>query len=232
MVRLKEAFLFGRFMFQAVGVHGPELTPFAHGVMVTVLVAASFVLLMGSRRPHPSVVAGLGTLIVVAGALRVAFQPLPNIQPVTVAALLIGARLGAARGAAFAVLVALVSNVLIGEGWWTLFQALGWASVAWLGSRCTFQDEHGFDLRGFIRLSFASAFVFGLVVSFSLVEPGMTLIGFAQVLFLGLPFDLVHAVGNVAFAAWLGPALHRFLDDVRTMEASSRAVGDFHVVHG
>jgi len=57
-------------------------------------------------------------------------QPFPNVQPVTVAALLVGAQLGARRGAAFAVLVAMISNFFMGDGWWTVFQAAGWASIA------------------------------------------------------------------------------------------------------
>ncbi len=232
MVRLKEALHLGPLMFQAVGVHGPELTPLAHAAMNVLLVTVTFALLFAGRRPHRSVVAGLATLVVVVAALRVLLQPLPNVQPVTVAALLIGSHLGARRGAAFAVLVALLSNLLIGDGWWTLFQALGWAGVAWLGSRIVVENERGFAMGPLVTASFASAFLFGFITTLSLAEPGMTVGGFVHLVYLGLPFDLVHAFGNVAFALWFGPALHRFLRDVRTMEGCVQPVGDVHVVHG
>ena len=44
------------------------------------------------------------TLVASISLLRVVMTPLPNIQPVTIAALIIGAQLGARRGVAFAVL--------------------------------------------------------------------------------------------------------------------------------
>ena len=113
-------------MFQAIGVHGPELSPLGHAVADVVLVGLAFALLFSAPRPTPMRFAGLATLVVSVVALRVVMQPLPNIQPVTVAALLVGTQLGARRGVAFAVLVAVLSNMLIGDGWWTMFQAAGW----------------------------------------------------------------------------------------------------------
>ena len=130
-VSLKGAPLFAGFMFQAMGVHGPELTPLAHVLLNTLMVGAAFVDAedRGSgRRSHRLTLAALATLVLSVAALRVMMQPFPNVQPVTVAALLVGAHFGARRGAAFAVLVALLSNMLIGDGWWTLFQAAGWVS--------------------------------------------------------------------------------------------------------
>ena len=56
---------------------------------------------------------------------RVMLEPLPNIQPVTVALLLIGATLGARRGIGIAILVTILSNAFLGTGIWTLFQAAG-----------------------------------------------------------------------------------------------------------
>ncbi len=122
-------------MFQAFGVHGPELTPFADTVIDVLLVALAFSLLVTAPRTSRHDVYLLATFVAAVTALRVLLQPLPNVQPVTVAALLVGAQLGARRGVAFAVLVTLLSNLLIGDGWWTLFQAIGWGAVAVIGSQ-------------------------------------------------------------------------------------------------
>ena len=49
--------------------------------------------------------------------------------------LVMGAVLGARRGMAFALMATMLSNLILSHGWWTLFQASGWAAVAFAGSR-------------------------------------------------------------------------------------------------
>lgn len=219
-------------MFQAVGVHGPELTPIAHALLNTILVASAFFFLFSGQRHHRFASAGLATLVVAMAALRVVMQPLPNVQPVTVAAVLVGAHLGARRGAAFAVLVALLSNMLIGDGWWTLFQAIGWGAAALLGARYLAAESNALDMKRLCTVSAASAFLFGLVTTLSLVDSGTSAMGVGLLFVQGLPYDAVHAIGNLAFAAWLGPSLHSFLGDLTVAEDDVQHVGDVHVVHG
>ena len=219
-------------MFQAIGVHGPELSPLGHAVADVVLVGLAFALLFSTPRPTPMRFAGLATLVVSVVALRVVMQPLPNIQPVTVAALLVGAQLGARRGVAFAVLVALLSNMLIGDGWWTMFQAAGWGAVAVLGSRLNFEQHGRFDMRLLCIASVFAAFVFGLIATCSLIEPSTTLSSFAFLLAQGLPYDAIHAVGNLAFAVWFGPAVYRFLGGFELPAGEEQPTGEGHVVHG
>ena len=122
-------------MFQALGTHGPELSPTMGLVLDVLLLGAAFWLLAGPNRRSVHDVVLMATLVVSVSLVRVVMQPLPNIQPVTVACLLVGAQLGARRGAAFAVMVTMLSNFFMGDGWWTLFQAGGWVMVAVLGSR-------------------------------------------------------------------------------------------------
>jgi len=219
-------------MFQAMGVHGPELTPLAHALLNTLMVGAAFVFLFSGRRSHRLAVAALATLVVSVAALRVMMQPLPNVQPVTVAALLVGAHFGARRGVAFAVLVALLSNMLIGDGWWTLFQAAGWASVAVLGSRFLSADADVLDVKRLCSLAAISAFLFGFISTLSLIDGSVSATGFALLLLHGLPYDAVHALGNLVFAVWFGPFLHGFLRGLTTVSDDVQHVGDGHVVHG
>lgn len=224
--------LLGRVMFQAIGVHGPELTPLAHAAANTVLVLGAFFLLMAGQRKDRFAIAALATLVLGIAALRVVFQPLPNVQPVTLAALLVGSHLGARRGMAFALLVTLLSNLLIGDGWWTLFQGIGWAAVAVMGSMVVFEEHGSLSMQRLCGVSVIAAFVFGVISTLSLVDGGTTLSGFAHVLLLGLPFDALHALGNLAFAIWLGPSLHNFLRETVTLDDLTQQVGDVHVVHG
>jgi len=231
-VSLKGAPLFAGFMFQAIGVHGPELTPLAHVLLNTLMVGAAFVFLFSGRRSHRLTLAALATLVLSVAALRVMMQPFPNVQPVTVAALLVGAHFGARRGAAFAVLVALLSNMLIGDGWWTLFQAAGWASAAVLGSRFLAADAETLDMKRLCCVAVISAFLFGFISTLSLIDGSFSASGFALFLLHGLPFDAVHALGNLVFAVWFGPLLHGFLRGLTTVADDVQHVGDVHVVHG
>jgi energy-coupling factor transport system substrate-specific component len=229
---LKEALLFAATMFQAMGVHGPELTPVAQGVLNTLLVLAAFLFLFTAPRANRFTVAALSTMVVALAALRVLFEPLPNVQPVTVATLLVASQLGARRGVAFAVLVTLLSNLLIGNGWWTVFQALGWGAVALYGSRLVFEEDGVFKMGRLCIASVVSALLFSLISTLSLLAPGVTPTDLGWLLLQGLPFDALHVMGNVVFALWFGPTVHAFLHGLEHMDDDLQPVGDSHVHHG
>ena len=191
-------------MFQALGTHGPVLSPTTSLVLDVILVVAAFWLLATPSKKSLGDSLLLVTLVLAVAATRVLMQPLPNIQPVTVAALIIGAQLGARRGAAFAILVAMISNAVIGNGWWTIFQAIGWASVAVMGSKLALIVNGELQRSRLFIAAIASAFVFDLIVSLSIIDSSFTLLTFLTYLAHGIPYDLLHAVGNLTFAVWFG----------------------------
>ena len=59
--------------------------------------------------------------------------PIPNVQPVTVIAVVAGVALGPARGRRTGALAALVSNFYLGQGAYTPWQMLAWGPAASLG---------------------------------------------------------------------------------------------------
>tara|TARA_B100000003_G_scaffold79150_1_gene71079 strand:- start:1838 stop:2497 length:660 start_codon:yes stop_codon:yes gene_type:complete len=215
-------------MFQALGVHGPVLTPLASALLDITLVSVAFAFFVGGPRTNRMTMGMLATMVVAMAALRVLMQPLPNVQPVTVAALLVGAHLGARRGVAFAILATLLSNLLISHGWWTLFQAAGWAIVAVIGARAKLVQNGQLQLQRLALASVASAVVFGFVSTLSLVTSAMTPSSFIVLLGQGLPFDVVHALGNLVFVIWMAPSLHQFLSGLAASENESLAVGEVH----
>ena len=225
---LKAVALLGGDMFQALGVHGPVLTPFASALMDIALVSLAFVFFVGGSRTNRMTMGMLATLVVAIAALRVLMQPLPNVQPLTVAALLVGAHLGARRGVAFAILATLLSNLLISHGWWTLFQAAGWSLVALIGARANLVQNNHLQLPRLAVLSVVSALLFGFVSTLSLVTSTMTPSAFMVLLGQGLPFDVVHALGNLVFVVWMAPSLHYFLSGLAASENELLAVGEVH----
>ena len=219
-------------MFQSMGVHGPALSPLASLLLDVVLLGCAFWLLAKpTKRPIIDSLF-LMSLVLSVSLLRVVMQPIPNIQPVTVAALLVGAQLGARRGAAFAVLVAMTSNFFIGDGWWTLFQAAGWASIAFAGSRLSLVTTSGLNLRRACVASLIAAFWFDLIVSFSILDGTISITEFITYLGHGLPFDFLHMAGNFTFVVWMGKWFSGLLEEEPTLDEIEFAVVNGHGIDG
>jgi energy-coupling factor transport system substrate-specific component len=153
----------------------------------------------------------VATLAGVAAAGRVLFAPVPGVQPVTVIVTAAGVALGPRRGFAVGALAALASNFFLGQGVWTPWQMLAWGGCGLLGGVAAPL------LRG--RLPFAVACFF-LGLAFSALMDVWEWYGFfphtwqafAVQMSRGLPFDLAHAIGNVALALAGGPELRRVLE--------------------
>tara|TARA_B100000902_G_scaffold363179_1_gene382148 strand:+ start:522 stop:1181 length:660 start_codon:yes stop_codon:yes gene_type:complete len=219
-------------MFQAMGVHGPVLSPLAELLLDVVLLGTAFILLARPTKRPVFDSLFMVCLVVSVSLTRVVMQPLPNVQPVTVAALLVGAQLGARRGVAFAVLVAMISNMFIGDGWWTLFQAVGWASVAVVGARLPLVTSSGLHLGRVCMASIAAAFWFDFIVSLSLLDGTIGLYEFIIYLGHGLPFDFLHMAGNLTFTVWLGKWFYNILEEEPTLEEIEFAVVNGHGIDG
>lgn len=211
-------------MFQALGTHGPELSPTMGLVLDLILLSTAFLLLSAPKRRSIHDVVLMATLVLSVSLLRVVMQPLPNIQPVTVACLLVGAQLGARRGAAFAVMVAMLSNFIMGDGWWTIFQALGWASVAVVGANASLVLNGVYNLRRTCIAAIGTAFMFDFIVSLSIIDGTFGVVEFMLYLLNGIPFDVLHAVGNIAFAVWFGAWFASILEEQPTGETLDRTV--------
>lgn len=154
----------------------------------------------------------LALLALFATSGRILLDPLPNIQPVTVVVLLVGAHYGASRSVAFASVVAISSNLVLGHGIWTLYQALAWSLVGITGSSLSriFRNGNSISIRRVGAVAFVAGFAFDWVVSISALH-SIPLESFPVYLMVGLPFDLVHATGNLVFAAWLSGPLSEIM---------------------
>ena len=157
----------------------------------------------------------IALLAAVASATRVLFAALPNIQPVTLLILMIGLHLGARRATAVAMLTALISNMALGHGPWTFYQALAWACVGSSAAvlRPILVNWDGTKVRiGMMAvLAFIWGFLFDWIVSLSALALYQSFEAFLTFIIAGLIFDALHAVGNVLFTIWLAPSLHHLL---------------------
>ena len=215
-------------MFQSYGIHGPVLGPVTGLAIDVVLLALSFWMLASPDMKKASNILTFVTLITSVSLLRVVMTPLPNIQPVTVAALIIGAQLGVRRGVAFAVLVTMISNFIIGDGIWTLYQAIGWSVVAIIGSSSKLIVDGQLQLNKTFGYAVICAFIFDIIVSLSVLGT-VSLSGFMIYLVNGIPYDLLHAVGNLTIAAWFGRWFSEAITKFQSMEEIEQKVVDGYV---
>ena len=155
-------------------------------------------------------------LLILLGAFavsgRVLLDPIPNVQPVTVIVLLAGIHFGAPRAVALATAVALCSNVLLGHGLWSLYQAVGWSAVGVAGAALSnrLYVDGRMAIGALAALATVSAFAFDWIVSLSALHSLSSEV-FLVYLMAGIPYDLLHAAGNVVFVAWLANPLSEIM---------------------
>ena len=211
------------------GVHGPALGPIESLAINAILIgAALFLLLKPSLESRRSVLM-LSSITLAAAASRVALEPFPNVQPLTVMCLVVGGALGARRGMAFAVIATLLSNLVLSNGWWTLFQASGWALIALAGSKLAVVSENKIQMKRLVLVSVISSLMFGWWVSLSIWTPGMGAFEFAIYLLNGLPFDAMHVLASIVSAVWIAPWLCDLIHEEVVLFDTPSPIGEVDV---
>ena len=217
-------------MVLTYGTHGPALAPSQFLILNVILVAACFTFLCQPWMSKKKDILVLVSITLAAAASRILLEPFPNVQPVTLMCLIVGASLGARRGMAFAIITTLLSNIVLSHGWWTLFQATGWAAVAFAGSRLSLIVNNKLAMRRLVIASIVTSVLFDWWVSLSIYTTGMTLQEFGIYILNGLPFDVIHALASVVSAFWIAPWLANLISEDKTISESTHIVGEADVI--
>jgi energy-coupling factor transport system substrate-specific component len=188
----------------------PEDAALALLLVAAALIVAGFAWLESGPGSSKELVL-IATLAAVAAAGRVLFAAVPNVQPVTVIAVVAGAALGPRAGAAVGGLAALVSNFYLGQGAYTPWQMLAWGGCGLVGGLAAPL------LRGRVPLAltcFVLGFAFDAVMDVWewLSFYPHTWQAFTALYVRGIWFDAAHAGGNVVLALVAGPELRRLLE--------------------
>lgn len=138
-----------------------------------------------------------------AVAGRILFNFIPQVQPVTAMVILTGLTLGPVCGAVTGLLSALVSNMVLGQGVWTLFQMLAWGGIGFLAGFFS-KSKICRSLPFLCLYGFVSGILFSLITDLStlfFMSYGVPISGvaIAAVFGTGLLFNLPHCVGNLFF---------------------------------
>jgi energy-coupling factor transport system substrate-specific component len=165
-------------------------------------------------RPPSQIVALVAALAALAVAGRLVLAPIPNVVATTDIVIFSGYALGGAPGFAVGALAGLISNFWLGQGPWTPWQMAGWGLAGILGAllaRVSGRRAGRLELTvacGFAGIAFGALLNFSLMVSYG---GEMTVQRWLALEARAVPFDLAHAIGNIALALVAGPAMVRML---------------------
>ena len=144
---------------------------------------------------------------------------LPNIQSVTAILMMLTLQLTLADGIIVAALTILISNIFLGMGPWTIYQILtytilmaGLYGLRPLHRRLASKPKLRLVL--FALVAFFFGFLYGFVISFFSAQT-YSISNFWAYYLQGLPFDLLHALGNALFYLILEPILSPLIQVLR-----------------
>ena len=166
------------------------------------------------ERPPARIVAVVAAMAALAVVGRLAFAAIPNVKPTTDIVLFAGYALGAIPGFAVGAVTAIVSNIFLSHGPWTVWQMAGWGAVG-IGGALLARTLRGREPNRYLLA--AACGVAGLAFGAWMDVYQWTLAArqdldtYLAVAGTSLPYNLAHAAGNVVFCLLIGPAFLRAL---------------------
>tara|TARA_Y100001980_G_C14556042_1_gene346187 strand:- start:7646 stop:8251 length:606 start_codon:yes stop_codon:yes gene_type:complete len=145
----------------------------------------------------------LGILAIIGISGRILMSPIPNVQPVTIIVILVGIKMGAKESIFLASLIAFSTNLILGNGVWTIYQAAAWSLIGCLATLLSNRLNSSIRLISFAGIS---GILFNWLVSLSILH----VVSFDRLIpyiLVGIPYDLLHIVGNITFMIWLSQPL-------------------------
>lgn len=161
-------------------------------------------------------IAVIGLLSALNIASRIILKALPNIKPIAPIIFITSMILGPSYGIPIAVVTVLVSSLFLGFGIYVPFQIIGFCIVAGVGAIVGKLFKKPNIILTSILCGFLG-FVYGFIVSLDkllMAGPYAFLVYYIQ----GLPFDFLHAMGNVIFYIVLYPVLTPILLKSKSMQ--------------
>lgn len=155
----------------------------------------------------------IAVLAAIAAVSRVPFAPLPSVQPTSFVIIVSAIVLGKEAGFLIGATAALVSNLFLGQGPWTLWQMFSWGlmglTAGVLGQTFMLQNKWGRMIFGFVW-----GFLFGWITNLSFLLTflqDITWVAFFGAYVASVYFDLAHALSNVFFLGLFGTQWIRVL---------------------
>lgn len=164
-----------------------------------------------SRRLSVNRLTILALLTTLCHVGRIAFQFLPNVQPVTTIIVLVTLTMGTLEGSFVSAGSMVLSNILLGMGPWTVYQILSYIAVVLVVGllRKLYRRMDGKPHLRRLLFAFVSGgagLLYGFVISVFSAQL-FSVVNFWVYYMQGLSFDVMHMVGNIIFFLLLEPVL-------------------------
>ena len=135
---------------------------------------------------------------------RVPFATIPSVQPCTYIIICTGYVFGPVAGFMVGATTALISNMFLGQGPWTVFQMFAWGLV---GVTASFLQKLAVKRFGLLIFGVIWGYLFGWIMNlwyWLLYIYPHTFSTFLFTMINSVWFDTLHALGNAVFLALLG----------------------------
>lgn len=190
-----------------------------YSYLVAVVIIIAFFAFFEIRKPEIRDVMPIVIICIVASVGRVLFSYIPQVQPATALIIITGVCLGKTSGFMTGALTAIVSNMALGQGPWTIWQILAWGIIGFLAGcfRSKKTDDLAISLESkpsknvikFVTIciyAFLSAFMFSVIMdvwTISTLGESLTINSAFGIFLTGIVFNIPHAIMNVVFVALL-----------------------------
>jgi len=154
---------------------------------------------------------------------RVPFAAIPGVQPCTYITICTGYVFGPVAGFMVGATTALVSNMFLGQGPWTIFQMFAWGMV---GSTASFLQKLKVKQLGLVVFGVIWGYLFGWIMNlwyWTLYIYPHTIYTLGFSMLSSVWFDTLHAIGNAIFLLILGE---------KTIKIFMRYKNRFHIEYG
>ncbi|MBR3996580.1 MAG: ATP-binding cassette domain-containing protein [Clostridia bacterium] len=164
-----------------------------------------FFMVFESRKPKARELIVISVLCAIAVAGRAAFFMIPQFKPVIAIVIIAGVSFGSETGFLVGAVTGFVSNFFAGQGPWTPWQMFAFGIIGFIAG-ILFR-------KGILRKTKVSLCIFGFLATFiiygGIMNPASVIMWQSRInwdmivsaYILGIPFDLIHAIG-VTFFLW------------------------------
>lgn len=188
-----------------LGVRGVEINLYyaSLSMVVAALLVVALLLRFELTTTGTRQVAVIGALSALSAASRLVI-PIPNFKPCTFLIIIAGYVFGPEAGIMVGILTPAVSNMFLGQGYWTVWQMLMWSVAGWSGSLLK-KRFRNISIEALAAYAFSWGFFFGMPLDFA---TWLSLNGnpslLPAIMISGIPWNLVDGMGNLLFVLVAG----------------------------
>ena len=185
--------------------------------IIMLLINLIFFVIYERSKPKTKELLLMVVICSIAGLGRIIFAEIPGVQPLTSMVIIMASVAGSIPGFICGALSALISNMILGQGLWTLYQMVAWGLIgviAGLIGKLIKNRQEVTKCVVFGVYGFIAAYIFSFITDFLSVcylGDNVTLASIIAVYISGFAFAIGHAVFNMIFIFLFYGAISRRL---------------------